>query len=457
MQRFWIGRPGFRFAFALVGCLTVIGAGASTGSRDDKFGLNSRVESKPFLEMPDRPDGQLPLLLSQTGAFKDMRALSPVDSLIPYDLNVPFWSDGAAKSRWIAVPGDTGIRFAPTGKWSFSPGTVFVKHFDLATDETHPEVKRRLETRLLICDATGGVYGVTYKWRGDNRDADLLETNLSEVIAIKTAAGMRTQTWYYPSRQDCLVCHTPLAGGVLGVKTCQLNRDFAYPSGITDNQLRAWDHLGFFQSGFSEARLPRYEKLAAGNDFDRSLEDRARSYLDANCSHCHRPGGTVASFDARYDTPLAQQNLIAAPVLIDEGIDRARAIAPNDRWRSIVYLRMSRLDGTRMPPLAHGGLDQSGLALMRQWIESLGGKPVLSPPEILPAGGDYTAPVTVTIKTDQSGASIRYTLDGSVPTAADLLYEKPIELRGPTVVRAKSFKSGCTKSITAQEVFNVRE
>ena len=154
----------------------------------------------------------------------------PADALIPYDLIVPFWSDGAAKSRWISVPDDQKIKFAPTGEWIFPRGTVFVKTFELATNESHPDSLRRLETRLLVCDDDGGVYGVIYKWRADNSDADLLDTNLTESdSASRPPTGVRTQTWYYPSRQDCLTCHTANAGYVLGVKTRQLNRDFTYP------------------------------------------------------------------------------------------------------------------------------------------------------------------------------------------------------------------------------------
>ena len=47
----------------------------------------------------------IPALLSQTGAFDDVRTLTPTAGLVPYDLNVPFWSDGAAKLRWVALPG----------------------------------------------------------------------------------------------------------------------------------------------------------------------------------------------------------------------------------------------------------------------------------------------------------------------------------------------------------------
>jgi len=421
------------------------------------YGLTTRPIAKAYLRMPERAEGTLPKLLSETGAFTDTPTLVPAPGLIAYGINVSFWSDGADKSRWISLPseGSTSqrIKFAPNGEWTFPKGTVFVKHFELPLDESRPGIKRRLETRLLVCDRSGSVYGVTYKWRADNSDAELLATNLSEPVLIKTATGIRTQTWYYPSRQDCRTCHTDQAGGVLGVKTRQMNCDFAFPGGVTDNQLRAWNHAGLFESGFDEAALSDYVRLARADDTARSLEDRARSFLDANCAQCHRPGGTVAYFDARYDTPLASQGLLGGPVLIDEGVDSARAIAPNDRWRSIVFVRMNTLEGLKMPPLAHEVLDRQGIALLRQWIESLPGPPTLAPPDISPRGGNFAKPIEVTIHQPEAGASIRYTLDGSAPTRSDPLYDRPIKLTQPTILRAKSFKPGFTKSITVQEVF----
>ena len=416
------------------------------------YGLESRPVAATGLRMPKLASGAMPPLLSQTGAFEDTRRLTPSAALIPYDLVVPFWSDGAAKSRWMTVPPGASIKFAPAGEWVFPEGAIFVKHFELATDETNPNSLRRLETRLLVRDRTGGVYGVTYKWRADNSDADLLTTNLTEAIQIKTATGTRTQMWYYPSREDCLTCHTANAGYVLGVKTRQLNRDFSYPSGLTDNELRAWNHAGLFELKFDETILPHLATLARADDPARSLEDRARSFLDANCAHCHRPGGTVAGFDARYDTPPARQNIIDGRVLIDERIDGSRVIAPNDIWRSLLYARANTLEPMKMPPLAHNEIDAKNMELLRQWIQSLPGPPVLAPPTFSPHGGRYEQPVEVTLKAED-GASIRYTIDGTVPTSSDPLYEKPVRLTGPAILRAKAFKPGSTKSITSQEIF----
>jgi uncharacterized repeat protein (TIGR03806 family) len=409
--------------------------------------------SRAYLNMPDQPGGRLPPLLSQTGAFQDTAPLIPDENLVPYELNISFWADGAKKGRWMSLPAKTKIGFAPKGEWTFPAGTVFVKNFELATNELHPEARRRLETRLLVRTADGSVYGATYKWRPDNTDADLLATNLTEPVLIQTATGSRTQMWYYPSREDCRTCHTDRTGGVLGVKTRQLNRDMLYEGGVAENQLRRWSRLGLFAEPVNDAQLAGCDRLAGAGDESRTLEDRARSYLDANCSNCHRPGGTVAYFDARFDTPLAQQGLINGQVLIDEGIDSPRIIAPNDIWRSILFMRANAIDALKMPPLAHETLDEQGAALLRQWIESLSGPRVLPPPSFSLAAGNYANPIELSLKEDEAGADIRYTLDGSRPTASDAIYDKPIRLTGPTTVRAKAFKPGFTKSITTQETF----
>ena len=372
-----------RFGAVAVFCLAA--AACFAAEKPKSFGLASRPESTGFLQMPPRAGGAIPKLLSQTGAFKDVRTLAPADGLIPYDLIVPFWSDGAEKSRFVSVPQNQTIKFSPTGEWVFPRGTVFVKTFFLATNETNPDSPRRLETRLLVCDETGGVYGVVYKWRADGNDADLLATNLTEAIPIQTATGVRTQLWYYPSRQDCLTCHTANAGFVLGVKTRQLNRAFTFPTGVTENELRAWDHAGLFDTNFSDTELKQFPRLAATDDLSQSLEDRARSYLDANCANCHRPKGTVAYFDARYDTPLVRGGLIDGNVLFDERIDGARVIAPNDIWRSILYMRANTTEAFKMPPLARNTIDTRGMKLLREWIESLPGPPVL------PAAGNIAA------------------------------------------------------------------
>jgi uncharacterized repeat protein (TIGR03806 family) len=441
----------------LVGLSSLFSLAASPDPAAEPYALASRVVAHPYLRMPARPDGPIPKLLSQTGAFKDTAHLVPSDELIPYDLIVPFWSDGAQKLRWIAVPAGK-IKFSPSGEWVFPAGTVFVKTFELPTDARDPKLKRRLETRLLMVQGGGSVYGVVYKWRADLSDADLLPGSLAENVPITNAAGQtHSQSWYYPSRKDCVTCHTKLSSGVLGVKTRQMNHDFAYPSGVMDNELREWSHLGMFATPIPEAGIKDLPRLAAPDDKSRSVEDRARSYLDANCSQCHRPGGTVAGFDARYDTPLDHQELVNGAVLIDQGIDRPRIISPHDIWRSIAYMRIDTVGDIRMPPIDRETIDEHGVALMREWIDSMPGRAVLAPPVIEPAGGTFSKSVEIRLSDAQTDADIRYTLDGSVPGPSDARYDKPIVLSGPAVVRARAFKDGFTRSITAQEVFVVSQ
>ncbi|HSY19782.1 MAG TPA: PQQ-dependent sugar dehydrogenase, partial [Candidatus Acidoferrales bacterium] len=320
-----------------------------------------------------------PPLFSQLGAFTNLATLAPGPALVPYTVNSPLWSDAAVKSRWIALPTNTFISFYPTGEWSFPAGTVFFKNFDLVTNENTAQ-RRRLETRLLVRDTNGTVYGASYKWRPDNSDADIVTFSTNENILITTATGVRTQQWFYPGRSDCLRCHTPAAGGVLGLKTRQLNGTNQYPSGVTDNQLRTLNHLGFFTPTQTESVITNYPKLVSVSDTNASLELRARSYFDANCSHCHRPGGVDALFDMRFDTPLPSQNLLNGYAINSLGINGAKIIKPGYTNASVLYQRDSSLGTIQMPPLAKNLVDTNAMAVIATWINSLPQGSTLPPP-----------------------------------------------------------------------------
>ena len=170
-------------------------------------------------------------------------------------------------------------------------------------------------------------------------------------------------------------------------------------------------------------------------------------------AQCHRPGGVVADFDARYDTPLTAQRLIGAPARINLAVDGARLIAPNDRWRSILLARVNTLEPVKMPPLAHEVIDQEAVRLLEAWITSLGGPPVAVPPTIQPRGGDFRGPVRVTLTSTDPDAVIRYTLDGAAPGKSSPVYSGPFEVSRSTTVRARAYKTGFTRSIIFQETF----
>jgi mono/diheme cytochrome c family protein len=430
------------------------------------YGLTNRTSLPSFLNMPNVAPailpGNLPLLLSGTGAFADPINRVPADGLIPYAPNSPLWSDAAVKSRYLAVPFSGGpitperqITFAPTNSWTFPAGTVFVKNFDLVVNETDSSAAlRRLETRLLVRDINGAVYGVTYKWRPDNSDADLLTTSLNEDIIITNVSGIRTQTWYYPSPADCLTCHTPVANYVLGVNTRQLNGSLVYPAtGNTDNQLRTLNRIGLFQPAIDEGNISNYAQLAALTNLSASLEKRSRSYLDANCAQCHQPGGLGITFDARYDTSPLNQNITNYPAQLSLGIDRAAIIKGKDIWRSLLLHRINTNDSTKMPSLARNLIDTNAVQVITDWINSLPGTQTLAPPTITPNGGTFSQSISVTIQPPDGGARVYYTLNGTLPTTNSLLYSTPLLLTNNTAIAASAFEASFDNSIAANSLF----
>src|SRR4051812_17906185 len=180
-------------------------AAATLGMLGPSEGTNPAPGApRPYLNMPRDDRAPLPPLLSQTGAFTDTASLTPSDGLLPYEINAPFWSDGAGKRRWIAVPAGDRIAFSADGEWIFPAGTVFIKHFAWPHSDTC--APSRLETRLLVRDQEGGVYGTSYRWREDGRDADLVTEARTEAVP-----GEPGRTWFFPGPRDCRTCHTPAA------------------------------------------------------------------------------------------------------------------------------------------------------------------------------------------------------------------------------------------------------
>ena len=315
-----------------------------------------------------------PALLSQTGAFSNLSSMTPINALIPYDVINPLWSDGTDKSRWFSVPNNgthnfshEQITFSEQGNWEFPVGSVIVKHFEYNG--------KKIETRFLVRGDDSQWYGLSYRWRADQSDADLLEDGLVENIDV----GGEVLEWQFPSRTQCFQCHTDNPGTVLGLRTHQLNKEILYPrTGRVANQLATYAHIGLLGNDFDESIFDNVLTAAALDDESADLTLRIRSYLDSNCSHCHQPSGTaVGLFDARLTTPLKDQNIINGPVVKPIVADPA-VIAPGDQESSVMYVRMNSLqEGIAMPPLARHKIDAEAVAAMSAWIDFVGDNPDL--------------------------------------------------------------------------------
>ena len=336
---------------------------------DLSSGLSSGVRRLVYSET--QTGEPLPAHLSQTGAFSDLTSMSPYPGIFPYVLNVPFWSDHALKRRWFSIPDmNQTMTFSASGNWLFPTGTVWIKHFDLELTNGVPESARRLETRFLVKN-TEGVHGFTYRWNNSQTDADLVALGgQSETIAIYRPDGslLRNQTWRYPSRSECLQCHTPQGGYALGFNTAQLNRNYDYGAGPT-NQIAQLSRMGYFAGPAPDPEtLPR---LAAASDASASVEHRARSYLQANCVQCHQPGGVAQGhWDARLLTPLAAAGILNGGLVNNYGDVANRVVRPGSLEQSILFRRVSQPGPGHMPPLGTSEPDEEAIELLRQWIIS---------------------------------------------------------------------------------------
>ena len=328
------------------------------------------------LERKPESTEKFPTRLSETGMFTSVKNHQTDPGLIPYSVNAPLWADGAHIERFIALPGDSQIEMSAADGvgWSFPDGTALIQTFALDLEAGNPTSRHRVETRLLTRQR-GEWVGYSYIWNDEQTDATLVAAaGRDRSFTIQDSSlpkRNREQSWHYPSREECMDCHSRAANYVLGLTTLQMNKVHNYGA-VLDNQLRTLNHIGVFKKPLSKP-LEEYPKLVDPYNPKEPLEARARSYLHAACANCHvHTGGGNARIVLDFTTELDNTYSVDfRPQHDTYGISDAMLVAPGDPERSILYQRVARWGKGQMPPLATSQQDLQAAQLLYDWISQM--------------------------------------------------------------------------------------
>jgi uncharacterized repeat protein (TIGR03806 family) len=349
------------------------------------FALTACGEDASSDTAPRRPSfdaSAVPLeRLSDYGFFHGpLVAMTPAPSVVPYTPISPLWADHAAKGRYVYLPEGAAIAFTDDEDWAFPIGTVVIKTFylDLDRADTQTGAYRVMETRLLVMEEDGWS-AHTYVWNDAQTDAvRQIAGGRVEVDVVDETGAAVTQIYQVPSTNDCNSCHERSDElRTLGLVTQQLDFDIAL-DGTTTNQLAYLADQGLFDTQAPTTATP--SPLVDPADPTASLDARARSYLHANCGHCHRSGGgggrSGLSLLAWEHDP-ARYGVCKTPVAAGAGTGgRGYDIVPGNPGASIIPYRMAATDPEiRMPELPSRIVDDFGVTLIQDWIAAMPEQP----------------------------------------------------------------------------------
>jgi len=328
---------------------------------------------------PPPPPVSIPYeTLSEYGLFTgNLSDFTPAAGVIPYDVVSPLWSDGAQKRRFIVLPEGQKVTFGADETWKFPNETIIVKHFAFPRDRREPSgALQHVETRLLIRDTSApeGFTAHTYVWNDEQTEAvRKVAGKYVTLDFIDEAGAAASQEYIIPNTNQCGNCHERNdVYESLGLVTFQVNFDLD-DGGAIKNQLARLEDAGLF-----DAPLPNLATLPTlTNPFGTaSLDARARSYLHANCSHCHRPGGGGGSSGLvlmHSETNPKDNGICKTSVAAGSGTGSLMFdVFPGDPAQSIMIYRMSSTDPEiKMPEIPNLLPDKAGVQLISEWIASL--------------------------------------------------------------------------------------
>lgn len=290
-----------------------------------------------------------PRTLSQTGCFLSLASKQPAASLLPYNVRIPLWSDGASKRRWLALPDGTRLAANPNGDVSLPPGGVLLKEFSLGGQV--------LETRMLARRLDGQYALATYRWNSSGTDAEVVLGDWQS----QTVGGI---PWTYFGPAGCVMCHSGGKGNDLGLSIAQLDVPALDVSAAGKNQVSLWKEQGILEN------VP----AATATGFDTTtVAGKARAYLDVNCSSCHSVGARYyMGFDFAAKVPISQTGFCnTLPAHGNFGITDAKLLAPGRPDLSVLLMRMRAIDSRRMPKFGSEVVDTEGTAVVQAWISQL--------------------------------------------------------------------------------------
>lgn len=303
-----------------------------------------------------QPDesAKFPRRLSQTGIYTDVKSQTLEQGIYPFEINGAMWHDGAEATRCVAIPNDGTIVSKSNPFAEIPDGTVLAKTLDRGG--------RHIETQILHFENLAW-QGYSYRWNEEQTDAELVDSaGVTEEIG--------GQPWTFHSRTECARCHNIGSDFRLAFHPGQLNRD---------GQLEKFEQLGLVNDVFVEKA--KKEKAAHYDDTSATIELKARTWLSANCAHCHRKrGGGSVTMEMDLATSLEKMNVIdVEPVKGTFGLENAKLIVPGEPQNSVAYYRSVTTGIGHMPIMGAHSVDPKGEALLHEWIASMKTTPAVEP------------------------------------------------------------------------------
>ena len=320
--------------------------------------------------------------LSSYRFFVDGPAQVPNQEVVPYDLNTPLFSDYATKHRFFWLPTGQAMAYSETGVFDMPVGSVLIKTFSYLADLRDPASAERLvETRLLVHRADKWE-GLVYLWNEDQTEAELRRAGaVVPVEWIHTDGEPRQLSYIVPNTNQCVNCHVVHIEGEdittpIGIQARHLNRDTGVGE-LPVNQLELWSEMGVLTGAPADAadapRAPVFDDPETG-----TVDERARGWLDINCSHCHSQVGPARTSGLDLTVGQAdpsQYGVCKPPIAAGPGSGgRLYDIVPGLPDESILMFRLESVEPEiRMPEVLRQTVHSESLELMREWITALPG------------------------------------------------------------------------------------